>query len=77
MLEHDIAVAGFDDMPLAAETEPPLTTIRQRPHKLGEAAVKLLLVLIADPMATPKRVMLPTELIVRASCGSYLNQRLR
>jgi LacI family transcriptional regulator len=71
---EDIALAGFDDMPLAAEMEPPLTTIRQRPHKLGEAAAKLLLDLMADPNATPKRVFLPTELIVRASCGSYLNQ---
>ena len=30
-------------MPLAAEMEPPLTTVRQRPEKLGEAAVALLL----------------------------------
>ncbi|MDJ0497920.1 MAG: LacI family DNA-binding transcriptional regulator [Acidimicrobiia bacterium] len=71
---EDIALAGFDDMPLAREMEPPLTTVRQRPERLGEAAVNLLLDLMADPNATPKRVMLPTELIVRASCGSYLNQ---
>lgn len=65
----DVALVGFDDMPLAAEMEPPLTTIRQRPQKLGEAAVSLLLDLIADPDA-PRRVVLPTEMIVRASCGS-------
>lgn len=73
----DVALVGFDDMPLAAEMEPPLTTIRQRPQKLGEAAVSLLVDLIADASA-PKRVVLPTEMIVRASCGSLQdnNERL-
>ncbi len=73
-IPDDIALAGFDDMPLAAEMEPPLTTIRQRPERFGEAAVALLLDQIADPNGSPKRVILPTELIVRASCGSHLNQ---
>lgn len=73
----DIALAGFDDMPLAAEMEPPLTTIRQRPEKLGEAALSLLLDLIADPASPPKRMILPTELIVRASCGSLQDQTER
>jgi len=71
---EDLALVGFDDMPLAAEMEPPLTTVRQRPHQLGAAAAALLLDLLADPAGSPKRVILPTELIVRASCGSHLNQ---
>jgi LacI family transcriptional regulator len=66
----DIALAGFDDMPLAAEMEQPLTTVRQRPEKLGEAALSLLLDRIAAPTSPSQRVILPTELIVRASCGS-------
>jgi LacI family transcriptional regulator len=74
---HDIALAGFDDMPLAAEMEPPLTTIRQRPEKLGEAALSLLLDRIAAPASPSQRVILPTELIVRASCGSLQDQRER
>jgi LacI family transcriptional regulator len=73
----DIALAGFDDMPLAAEMEPPLTTLRQRPEKLGEAALALLLDSIAAPTSPPQRAILPTELIVRASCGSLLDQRER
>lgn len=73
-IPEDIALVGFDDMPLAAQMEPPLTTVRQRPHQLGAAAVTLLLDLLADPTGPPKRVILPTELIVRASCGSHLNQ---
>jgi LacI family transcriptional regulator len=73
-IPEDLALVGFDDMPMAAEMEPPLTTIRQRPHQLGAAAANLLLDLLADPTGSPKRVILPTELIVRASCGSHLNQ---
>ncbi len=66
----DIALVGFDDAPLAAELEPPLTTIRQRPAGLGRAAISLLLDLIANPNSPPRRVILPTELVVRGSCGS-------
>lgn len=67
---EDIALVGFDDVPLAAELEPPLTTIRQRPAGLGQAAISLLLDSIANPDSPPKRAILPTELIVRSSCGS-------
>jgi LacI family transcriptional regulator len=74
---EDIALAGFDDMPFATELEPPLTTVRQRPEKLGAAALSLLLDLIAEPASPPKRMILPTELIVRASCGSLQDQRER
>ena len=73
----DIALAGFDDMPLAAEMEPSLTTVRQRPERLGKAAVSLLLDMIAAPASSPKRTILPTDLIVRASCGSFQDQRER
>ena len=77
VVPDDIALVGFDDMPLAAEMEPPLTTIRQRPEKLGAAALSLLLDVIAEPGSAPKRTILPTELIVRASCGSLDDQRER
>lgn len=70
----DIALAGFDDMPLGAEMEPALTTVRQRPEKLGAAALSLLLDVIAAPAAPSKRMILPTELVVRASCGSLLTR---
>ncbi len=74
IVPDDIALAGFDDMPLAAEMEPPLTTIRQRPEKLGAAALSLLLDVIAEPGAPSKRMILPTELVVRASCGSLMTR---
>lgn len=65
----DIAVVGFDDIHLGAMLTPSLTTVRQPMRLLGERACMMLLERIADP-ALPLRVeRLPTELIVRESCG--------
>ena len=65
----DIAVTGFDDIHLGALLTPPLTTVHQPMRLLGERACALVLERIADP-ALPRRVeRLPTELIVRESCG--------
>jgi DNA-binding LacI/PurR family transcriptional regulator len=64
---HDCSVVGFDDIPLAAYFDPPLTTIRLPASELGQAVGRALLARIADPTAPPHRTLLPTELIVRAS----------
>jgi len=65
----DIAVTGFDDIHLGALLVPPLTTVHQPMRLLGERACALLLERINDP-ALPHRVeCLPTELVVRQSCG--------
>ena len=67
----DIAVTGFDDVHLGALLTPPLTTVRQPMRLLGERACSRLLKRIADP-ALPRRVeRLPTELVVRESCGCH------
>lgn len=64
----DISVIGFDDIPLAAFLEPPLTTVRLPAYELGHAVGTALLDRIANP-AAPRRTLLPTELIVRSSTG--------
>jgi LacI family transcriptional regulator len=65
----DIAVVGFDDMHAGTLVTPPLTTVRQPMRLLGERACSRLLERIADP-ALPRHVeRLPTELIIRESCG--------
>jgi DNA-binding LacI/PurR family transcriptional regulator len=64
---HDCSVVSFDDIPLAAYFDPPLTTIRLPASELGQAAGRALLERIADPSADARRTLLPTELIVRAS----------
>lgn len=63
----DVALAGFDDLDFAATLDPPLTTIRQRVEEQGIEAARSLLRLLEDPESGPHRVILPTELIVRAS----------
>lgn len=67
---EDIALVGFDDLPIASRTQPPLTTMRQPIPRLGSAATEMLIDLIEHPADQPRRVILPTELIIRKSCGS-------
>ncbi len=63
----DIAVVGFDDISLAAQVDPPLTTIAQPMRELGETAARLLLQRLADPSAEVPGVLLPHKLVVRRS----------
>ncbi|MET9659565.1 LacI family DNA-binding transcriptional regulator [Streptomyces sp. NPDC006510] len=63
----DIAVIGFDDIPMAQHTEPPLTTVRQPTRRMGEAAARLLLSRLGGTPAPDAPVVLPTELVVRRS----------
>jgi LacI family transcriptional regulator len=66
----DIAVVGFDDLPLATLIEPPLTTIRQPVKQLGSAAAEALINLLEGKLSTPYRAILPTELVIRDTCGA-------
>jgi LacI family transcriptional regulator len=63
----DVAVAGFDDLEFAATMDPPLTTIRQGVQQQGIEAAHVLLQLLRDPEGGPRRVLLPTELVIRQS----------
>lgn len=69
-LPDDMAVVGYDDLPVAAYTDPPLTTIHQSMQKVGETATRMLIELIENPNAEKKTVLLKTELVRRGSCGS-------
>jgi LacI family transcriptional regulator len=65
---EDIALAGFDDIPVARFVSPPLTTVRVRMAELGERALERLASAIAAPKSTPTSTeALPAELVVRAS----------
>jgi LacI family transcriptional regulator len=66
---EDVAVVGFDDMPFAASTTPALTTVRQPVHRTGAVAAETLIDLIEHPGSQPRRIVLPTELVIRQSCG--------
>jgi len=69
---HDIALAGFDDIPLARFVSPPLTTVRVEVAEMGRRALESLIVAIADPDAAGRSSVetVPVELVVRASCGA-------
>jgi DNA-binding LacI/PurR family transcriptional regulator len=66
VVPDDVSVVGFDDIPLAAYFDPPLTTVRLPAFELGQAAGHALLDRIADA-AMAGRTLLSTELIVRGS----------
>lgn len=63
----DVSVVGVNDMDWAARFSPPLTTVRLPHHDLGVAAAELLLERLEDPAGPARRVVLPTELVVRGS----------
>ena len=64
----DVAVAGFDDSLFARILTPPLTTVRAPLEQVGQAAARQLLRLIRAEQVEA-RLVLPTELIIRQSCG--------
>ena len=66
----DIALVGFDDLPQATMVDPPLTTVRQPIQRMGMLAVEMLIDGLENGAGAPRRVVLPTELVIRASCGS-------
>ncbi len=71
---RDLSVVGFDDIPEAAYFTPPLTTVRQDFTELGRRCLHLLLGRIED-REVPSRVVVPPELVVRASTGAAPSAR--
>jgi LacI family transcriptional regulator len=65
----DVAVTGFDDIAVARHVRPALTTVRQPMRELGEQSVRLLLARVADPAAPRQSMELPTQIVIRRSCG--------
>lgn len=82
---RDVALVGFDDDAPSAYVQPALTTVRQPSFEMGQEGIRLLLALLAESegsdastdsaptrqgRVSPLRVVLPTRLVVRASCGA-------
>jgi len=66
---QDVAVVGFDDIYPAGLADVPLTTVHQSMRQMGERACDRLVERIADPALRPEVTVLPTELVIRSSCG--------
>lgn len=68
---EDLSVIGFDNVPEAASSTPPLTTIAQPLHQMGAEALRMVVDLIEGSVREP-HVRLPTSLVERASCAPPL-----
>ncbi|MER3481681.1 MAG: LacI family transcriptional regulator [Meiothermus sp.] len=69
---EQVSVVGYDDIPLAGVTYPPLTTVRQPLQRMGQEALRLLLRRIDHPQTPPVQVRLPVELVLRGSTREVL-----
>ncbi len=70
---HDVAVAGFDDVPMSAYVRPALTTVSTSARQLGVEAMRLLLEGHGAD-ARPRHVRVATRLVIRDSCGAHTAQ---
>ena len=64
---EDVAVIGFDDFEISRYSDPPLTTVRQPIVDMGRTMARQMFGLVQDEPNVPQAVVLPTELVVRAS----------
>jgi LacI family transcriptional regulator len=63
----DVSVTGYNDVLLMDRLQPPLTTVRMPMMEMGRRAASILLERMRNPEASPQRITLPVELIVRGS----------
>ncbi|WP_339898025.1 LacI family DNA-binding transcriptional regulator [uncultured Gilvimarinus sp.] len=66
-IPDDVAIMGFDDIPMAAYTHPPLSTVQQNTKLAGELLVDSLLKLMEGEKL--ESFLIPAELVIRGSCG--------
>lgn len=74
-IPKDIAIGGFDNSLPSKNFLPPLTTVLQPLGEISKVAAKLALDLIQGKKVPPQ-ILVPTQLIIRSSCGCLLNQIL-
>jgi LacI family transcriptional regulator len=74
---EDVALAGFDDIPLARFLAPPLTTVRVEIAELGRRAVEMLLSALEGNTDAPLQEVIPTTLMVRESCGARTSAQIK
>jgi DNA-binding LacI/PurR family transcriptional regulator len=64
---QDVALVGFEDAPVARQTEPPLTTVHQPVEEMGRRMAELLVAMIGREPVPDLHVLLDTHLVRRAS----------
>lgn len=66
----DVAVVGFNDIPLAPYLSPPLSSVRIPIYNMGQEAARLLITVLQGGQPSVPQIVLPAELVVRASSGA-------
>lgn len=81
---NDIAITGFDDIPMAEHSHPPLTTVHQPIYRIGNTVCEMLIKIIQGLPLESDQLILKPSLVIRQSCGadakhkihtSYVNNR--
>lgn len=67
---EDVALVGFNDIPMAEYVDPPMTTVRLPAYGIGWGAADLAIRLIGEEEVRETHLLLDTELVVRESCGA-------
>jgi len=77
-IPEDLGLVGFDDYPWSPHMQPPLTVVRQPRDQMGVMAARRLLQRIRGEILGPgEQLRMPTDLIVRESCGCLLRRPTR
>lgn len=70
-MPEDISIIGFDDIEVASQLDPPLTSVRQPLYQMGEEAARLLFALLNEEKSDPQKTVLDTQFLIRGSCTKY------
>lgn len=70
MIGRDVAITGFDDIPLAEHSHPPLTTVHQPIYEIGRQICHMLISLVQVGELADRHVLLQPELVIRESSGN-------
>jgi DNA-binding LacI/PurR family transcriptional regulator len=71
---RDIRIVGFDDVKYAMLVSVPLTTVHQPCRDIALVAFQTMLRRLSAPISPPQSISLPPSLVVRESCGAYLQR---
>jgi LacI family transcriptional regulator len=71
-IPENVALVGFDDVPLARYVDPPLTTVHLPTYALARRSSEILFKLIQREKPSQRHSLLDTQLVIRRSCGAQL-----
>ena len=73
-IPEDIAVIGFNDVPLATSVTPPLSSVQVHMDRVGKHAVDMIISQIEGGALSKQEVIIEGDLVIRASCGTTTNE---